>query len=77
MRELEQAVADGARAAVVFCVQRGDVAVVRPADLIDPAFATALRRAAAGGVELYALGAPLSGAGIRLERPLSVDLEWP
>jgi CRP-like cAMP-binding protein len=77
MRELEQAVADGARAAVVFCVQRGDVAVVRPADLIDPAFATALRRAAAGGVELYALGATLSGAGIRLERPLSVDLEWP
>ncbi len=77
MRELEQAVAAGARAAVVFCVQRGDVAVVRPADHIDPAFAAALRGAAAGGVELYALGAELNTSEIRLLRPLSVSLERP
>jgi sugar fermentation stimulation protein A len=77
MRELEQVVAAGARAAVVFCVQRGDVAEVRPADHIDSAFGAALRRAAAGGVELYALGAALTTSEIRLLHPLSVNLERP
>jgi sugar fermentation stimulation protein A len=75
MRELAHAVAGGARAAVVFCVQRADVEEVRPADHIDPAFGMALRQAAAGGVELYALGAELSERGIRLERLLPVNLE--
>lgn len=75
VRELAEAVSGGARAAVVFCVQRGDVNEVRPADHIDPVFAHALRQAAGQGVELYALGASVSQAGIRLERPLNVNLE--
>lgn len=77
VRELAEAVSGGARAAVVFCVQRGDVESVRPADHIDPVFAQALRQAAGQGVELYALGASVSPAGIRLERPLPVRLETP
>lgn len=75
MRELAEKVAGGARAAVVFCVQRADVDEVRPADHIDPVFGAALRQAAAAGVELYALGARLSPAEIRLHRPLPVNLE--
>jgi sugar fermentation stimulation protein A len=75
LRELAAAVSGGARAAVVFCVQRGDVRQVRPASHIDPVFAQALRQAASQGVELYALGAAVSQTGIRLERPLAVNLE--
>lgn len=75
MVELARAVAGGARAAVVFCVQRADVAAVRPADHIDPAFTAALRDAAARGVEVYALGADVDASGIRLSRSLPVALE--
>ncbi len=74
LRELSQQVAAGERAAVVFCAQRSDVMEVRPADHIDPTFARALREAAQLGVELYALGATVSPAGITLERSLRVEL---
>jgi sugar fermentation stimulation protein A len=47
---------------------------VAPADAIDPAYGEALRRAAAQGVELYALGARVSPRGIRVERELPVRL---
>lgn len=77
VRELAEAVAAGARAAVVFCVQRADVKEVRPADHIDPVFATALRQAARRGVEVHALGAALSATEIRLHRLLPVNLESP
>lgn len=75
VRELAEVVADGARAGVVFCVQRPDVSEVRPADHIDPVFSAALRQAARQGVELYALGANLSASEIRLLRSLPVNLE--
>jgi sugar fermentation stimulation protein A len=72
--ELVGVVARGSRAAVVFCVQREDVARVRPADHIDPVFGRALRNAAGAGVELYALGARLTPESITLERRLPVLL---
>ncbi len=72
LEELAGVVRAGARAAVVFCVQREDVTMVRPADHIDPAFARGLRAAAADGVELYALGARVTPEAIRLERRLEV-----
>jgi sugar fermentation stimulation protein A len=74
LRELADAVRTGARAAVVFCVQREDVARVRPADHIDPVFGRLLRAAAAEGVELFALGARLTPRAITLERRLPVML---
>jgi sugar fermentation stimulation protein A len=74
LRELAGRVGQGERAAVVFCVQRPDVTEVRPAAHIDPAFAAALARAAALGVELYALGARVSTEGIALEQRLAVDI---
>jgi len=75
LRELGLRVEGGERAAVVFCVQREDVQAVRPADHIDPAFARALRQAARAGVEVYALGARVSPAEIRLVRRLPVLLD--
>jgi len=74
LEELADVVQQGARAAVVFCVQREDVARVRPADHIDPVFGRALRNAAKAGVELYALGARLTPDSIILERRLPVLL---
>lgn len=74
LEELAGVVALGARAAVVFCVQREDVARVRPADHIDPVFGRALRDGAKAGVELYALGARLTPESITLERRLPVLL---
>lgn len=72
--ELTDVVRRGARAAVVFCVQRDDVVRVCPADHIDPIFSRALRDAAMAGVELYALGARLTLESITLERCLPVVL---
>ncbi|MCC5856842.1 MAG: DNA/RNA nuclease SfsA [Ectothiorhodospiraceae bacterium] len=61
-----------AGAALVFCVQRADVAEVRPADTIDPAYGKALRAAIRAGVNVYALGARVSPREIALHRPLPV-----
>ena len=65
---------EGARAALVFLVQRSDCDRVAPADHIDPAYGAALRCAAAAGVELFALGARISARAIRVERELPVQL---
>ncbi len=54
--ELMQVVAAGERAALVFCVQRGDAQSVGPADDIDPAYGRLLRAAVAGGVEVCGVG---------------------
>jgi len=64
----------GARAVLLFCVQRADCDAVEPADDIDPAYGEALRRAAAEGVEVRALGARVGARGIRVERELPVRL---
>jgi sugar fermentation stimulation protein A len=72
LRELMAMVAEGHRAAVVFCAQRGDVQEVRPADAIDPDYGRTLRQALAAGVEAYALGAEVSPQEIVLARQLPV-----
>ena len=72
--ELAGRAARGQRSAMCFCVQRADVSAVRPADEIDPAYGRALRRAVAGGVEVHALRAEVTTAGVRLEHRIPVDL---
>lgn len=74
LEELAGVARAGARAAVVFCAQREDVASVRPADHIDAEFGRSLRAVAASGVELYALGARVTPESITLERRLKVLL---
>lgn len=74
LEALAAAAAAGRRAVLCFCVQRGDVRALRPAEAIDPAYGEALRRAARAGVELLAYRARVSLEGLRLERRLPVRL---
>ena len=64
----------GARCAVVFCAQRGDVRAVAPDATIDPAFAAALRRAARAGVQLCALRCSATLVGMELHGEIPVLL---
>ena len=65
---------EGARAVVLFVVQRADCDVVAPADDIDPDYGRALREAARAGVEVLAVGARVTARRIGVERMLPVDL---
>lgn len=64
----------GARAALVYLVQRADCERVETAETIDPSYADALHNAARSGVEVFALGARITGREIRIERRLPVVL---
>lgn len=72
LRELMEMVRQGQRAVIFFCVQRGDVHSVRPADEIDPCYGTALRAALAAGVEALAWRARVTPEEVVLESPLPV-----
>ena len=74
LRELMYMVDRGYRAAVVFCVQRGDVREVQPADEIDPVYGRALREAVDHGVLVLAMGAKATPEAITLHRRLPVVL---
>lgn len=72
LRELMSVAAQGKRAVLLFCVQRGDVQEVRPADAIDPAYGLLLRRALAEGVQALAYGARVDTSGVVLCRRIPV-----
>ncbi len=72
LRELMAMVAEGFRAVLVFCVQRGDVHEVRPADGIDPVYGKTLRQALANGVEVLAYRAEVSPEEIVLAQKIPV-----
>jgi len=65
---------EGARAALIFLVQRADCDRVEPADDIDPDYGRALRDAFRAGVELFALGARVTARAITVERELPILL---
>ncbi|MGI6169202.1 MAG: DNA/RNA nuclease SfsA, partial [Christensenellales bacterium] len=75
--ELAQLAREGARAAVLFVVQREDGRKVAPNWRTDPAFAEALARACAEGVEARAYGCRISPEEAVLQRELPVDLSYP
>ncbi len=62
----------GDRAVLMYCVQRGDVAEVRPADHIDATYGAMLREARDAGVEMYAYVASPTPDEVRLERAVPV-----
>jgi len=74
MGELARQVAAGARACVLFAVQREDCHAFAPADAIDPAYGSALREALAAGVEVIAYRAEVQPTGIALRHALPVKL---
>ena len=72
LRELMGVVASGLRGVLCFCVQRGDVSAVRPADEIDAVYGKTLRNAMQNGVEVIAYQAEVATKGIVLRRSLPV-----
>jgi sugar fermentation stimulation protein A len=74
LTELVEMVRQGARAVQFFFVSRADVERFRPADDIDPAYAQALRQAAAQGVELLAYRARLSPQALEIDQRLRIEL---
>ncbi|MEW6072763.1 MAG: DNA/RNA nuclease SfsA [Planctomycetota bacterium] len=74
---LARAVKEGERAVQLFFVGRADAEVLRPAAAIDPAYADALRRAAAAGVEVRAWCARVEPEELAIAREIPVELEPP
>lgn len=72
LREMMDKVAAGERAVLFFCVQRGDVTEVRPADAIDPEYGRLLRLALASGVEALAWRATPTTTEIVLSQAIPV-----
>ena len=72
LRELMRLKAQGLRPVQVYCVQRGDVREVRPADGIDYEYGQALRAAIAAGVEVLAYRAKVTPTEIRLAERIPV-----
>ncbi len=64
VEELARARREGLRAVLLYFVARSDVTHVRPADVVDPESGRALRRAAADGVEVVAVGTRFTRRGV-------------
>lgn len=74
MEELINLAGNGKRAAVLFCVQRGDARRFTPAAEIDPVYTDALCRAAAHGVKVLAYQADVRPESVTITHPLPVAL---
>jgi sugar fermentation stimulation protein A len=74
MAELLREAAAGARACVLFVVQRADCTAFAPADDVDPAYGRALREAVRGGVDVLAYRATAGPDGIAVDCPLPIQL---
>lgn len=74
VRELARAVKQGARAVVVFVVQREDARSFTPHDATDPDFGAVLREAAQAGVEVRALRCGVTPQGVRALDEIPVRL---
>lgn len=72
LRELIRLKARGLRPVQLYCVQRGDVREVRPADGIDHEYGRMLREAIAAGVEVLAYRAKVTPHEIRLAERIPV-----
>jgi sugar fermentation stimulation protein A len=72
LRELVRLQALGARPVQLYCVQRGDVKEVRPADGIDFEYGRTLREAIKAGVEVLAYRAEVTPGEIRLKEKIPV-----
>jgi sugar fermentation stimulation protein A len=69
---LARQVAAGARAMVVYVVQRTDCADFRIATDIDPAYAASFSAAVASGVEAVCYDCEVSLEGVELAAPLPI-----
>jgi len=72
--ELKDMVQEGARAVMLYTVQRADCDAFRLADDIDPDYAAAFADARAGGVEALCYSCKLDETGIWLDRALPINV---
>ena len=72
--EMAEQVAQGRRAVMIYLIQRGDCGTFSVAADIDPAYAAALARAKAAGVEAYAYACSMSPEEICIRCPVPVVL---
>lgn len=75
LEELETALAQGDRAAVVFVVQRGDARAFRPHWEADPHFARRLAEVAQRGVQVLAYRCRVSPEEVHIAEALPVSLQ--
>ncbi|MFY0693201.1 MAG: DNA/RNA nuclease SfsA [Paracoccaceae bacterium] len=73
LAELAKVAETGARAIMLYLVQRTDCHRFRLAPDLDPAYARAFDSARAAGVEMFCYGTRISAQEIRLGEPLPVD----
>ncbi|MEE9139696.1 MAG: DNA/RNA nuclease SfsA [Alphaproteobacteria bacterium] len=74
LRELIEMAGAGARAVMLYLVQRQDCESFRLAADIDPAYAAGFTRARAAGVEALCYACKVSPQSIELDRPLALAL---
>lgn len=75
LRELVFVKGAGARAVMIFVVQRSDCRRFRPAADLDPAYAQTLHDAVAAGVELLCYDCEVSTAEVVLRRAVEIELK--
>jgi sugar fermentation stimulation protein A len=74
LRGLSQLAKDGYGAYVLFVIQMTDVKYLHPNDATDPAFGTALRQAAADGVQVLAATCRVTPESLEIENKVEVRL---
>lgn len=74
LRELIQVAQEGFGAYVLFVIQMSEVKYLRPHEETDPAFATALREAAASGVQLLAMDCTVTPNSMTIRKPVEIRL---
>lgn len=74
LRGLAKAAKDGFGAYVLFVIQMADVEYLHPNDATDPNFGTALREAAAAGVQVLAMDCDVTVDSMTVRRPVPVRL---
>jgi len=72
--ELQRLVSNSCRCVMFYLIQRMDATVFRPADHIDPAYGTELRKAVENGIEILAYDVVIDLERIRLGREMSCQL---
>lgn len=74
LHDLVQLAGAGFGAAILFCVQRSDAAVCKPAARIDPVYAETVAWAASQGVRILAYQAEVTPKEIVIRRPLPFSI---
>ena len=74
LKGLAEAAREGCGAYVLFVIQMADVKYLHPNDATDPDFGTALRQAAAAGVQILAMDCTVTPDSMVLRSPVEVKL---